>query len=420
MSITQAQVQREALNRQGNLIRWGQRRYVIYGGPQRAEFESGGEGLVQLAIELSSQSKYRIKCFWKPDAMRRHRSELLVKEKLSDAGKTVADALAGAPFGILDDLGPSTPFAVIMKNVNGLNWAALRERGSIDSSYPPADWPSIDIRATWAYGLATAVLRMENSGFVHADLSPGNVMVTAHGEMAGDMALVDFDSFVHPADPTLDRSCHGTPGFAAPEIWDCKTVRRGSDRLGMAILIQEFLVVGDPSITRDEAFGWAYDQDTEILNRAGKPHPLIRKKYPYLADLVRAAIASPVIENRPSPDDWRTALRQIVLDARYGPRLKNAVWIPDGPSRDHIAVDVYPNTSIDLRTSPFAIRVQVACDSEGRINCTVHHGADVRVQFAGNSQWRRMLPSEAITGRPGMILFDNQGNVTARLEATEV
>jgi hypothetical protein len=420
MTVTQAQVQREALNRQGSLIRWGQRRFLISGGPQRAEFESGGEGLVQLAIEQDTKNRYRIKCFWRPDAMRRHRSELLVKEKLPDVGKTVADALAGAPFGLLDSLGPATPFAVIMKNVNGLNWAALRERGSTDSAYPPADWPTIDIRATWAYGLATAIRRMENSGFVHADLSPGNVMVTDQGEMAGDMALVDFDSFVHPANPTLDRSCHGTPGFAAPEIWKGESVRCGSDRLGMAILIQEFLVVGDPSITRDEAFGWSYDQDTEILNRAGDPHPLMTRKYPHLAQLVRSAIASATIENRPSPDDWRAALRQIVLDTRYGTRLKSAVFIPAVPSLDHIAIDIYPSTSYDLRLSPFAIRVQVACDPEGRINCTAQPGADIRVQFAGSAQWRRMIPGEPITARPGMVLFDNKGNVSARLEATEV
>jgi serine/threonine protein kinase len=304
-----------------------------------------------------------------------------------------------------------------MKNVPGMSWEDLREKASLDTSYPPKEWPAIDVRATWAYGLATAVRNMEGKSFVHADLQPGNVMVTACGDTAGDMALVDFDSFVHPSNPYPDRSVRGKPGYAAPEIWTGQAVGKGTDRIGMAILIQEFLVVGDPSISRNEAFGWSYDQDQELSSRRGEPHPLLAKKYPKLAELVRQTIASPALAGRAAPDAWRPLLRDIVMDNRFGPRLKNAVLIPAVSPSDQIVIDLDGITVLDLRTTPFGIRVKLARDSEGRIKCSAHPGAEVRVQFAENPHWRRLEPGQNISAMPGMVLLDREGKVSAKLVA---
>jgi serine/threonine protein kinase len=336
---------------------------------------------------------------------------------LSDLAKPVADALGGAPFGVLGSLGPNTPFAVIMKDVPGMSWTALREQGEMDPSYPPKSWPTLDVRATWAYGLATAVRNMEAKSFVHVDLQPGNVMVTAAGPTAGDMALVDFDSFIHPSNPYPDRSVQGLEGYSAPEIWRGEAVGKGSDRLGMAILIQEFLVIGDPSISRAEAFGWAYDEDKELLSKRGEPHPLLKNKYPKLAELVRQTVASPTKEGRAAPDAWRPILREIVMQNRFGPRLKNAVLIPAVGSKENIVVDLDPVTVIDLRTTPFEIRVRVERDPEGRISCLVHPGANVHVQFAHNSHWRQLQQGESTYATPGMVLLDREGKVSAKLVA---
>ncbi len=412
-------VMREALDRQGKTILWKKRRLFIPGGSQKAEFEMGGEGLVQLAIDEDTKLKYRIKCFWEPHEKRLRRSQLLAAQGLADLSKSVADALGGAPFGVLGSLGPNTPFAVIMKNVGGMSWQHLRENASVDAVYPPREWPTIDVRATWAYGLATAVRTMESRGFVHADFSPGNVMLTASGETTGDMALVDFDSFIHPSDPEPDRSCRGTPGFAAPEIHQGGTVGKGTDRLGMAILIQEFLCVGDPSISKDEAFSWSYDQETELISKRGEAHPLMTRKYPALAELVRRAIAAPTREGRPTPNDWRPLLKQIVMDQRLGPRLRDGILVPSiGPDKTCVYLDAI--TEIDLQTTPFAIRVKLQRDTEGRVSCVVHAGADVRVQHANKPGWLRLQPGTPTYVSPGMVLFDREGKIAAKVVATEL
>src|ERR1035438_4985613 len=255
----------EAVGRQGTDVRCQGRTFRIEGTADGAVFKMGGEGLVQLATDLSTNNSCRIKCFWEPTTLRRKRSDMLVQQQLADLGKTVADALGGAPYEILTNVGPHTPFAIVMKDVHGFSWKDLKENGQQRSlnakQYPPPNWPSLAVRATWAYGLATAVLNMERRRFIHADLSDGNAMVTPNGTSAGDMALVDFDAFVHPSYPHLDSTCKGSEGYAAPEIWHSKSVDVGSDRVGMAILIQEFLVTGDPKISVEEGFGWRYDQD---------------------------------------------------------------------------------------------------------------------------------------------------------------
>src|SRR5438445_11570321 len=173
------QLKQEARALQGTNLQFNGRSLHIAGGSSQAQFEMGSEGLVHLATDESSGEKFRIKCYWEPDDRRRGRSETLVQLQLPDLNKSKADALGGAPFGMVPALGPCTPFAVIMKNVCGWNWGKLRALAETDAQYqyPPSWWPPVQIRSTWAYGLATAVMKMETRGFIHADLSPGNVVV---------------------------------------------------------------------------------------------------------------------------------------------------------------------------------------------------------------------------------------------------
>src|SRR5262249_6209595 len=285
----------------------------IPGDQSRVQFEEGSEGVVHLAVHKKTNIRYRVKCFFEPTDARRERSKILTAQKLADLSRTSADALGGAPFQLIDDIdnSPNTRFAIVMKDVLGKSWRYFREKVETADRYPPDDWATIEVRAPGAYGLATAVKNMEARGFIHADLSPGNIMVMAEGETAGDMALVDFDSFVHPRYPTADRTLKGTQGYAAPEISMGEAVIPGGDRVGMAILVQELLLVGDPDISRDEAIGWAYAQEDEIEKRKGDPHALVKKKYPRIAELVAATLRAQTPAERPAPDLWRPFLKAL-------------------------------------------------------------------------------------------------------------
>ena len=415
------EIRREAIERQGSHIVCGGRRFYISGDKKSCSFESGGEGLVHLAIDESTNTHCRIKCFWEPTAIRRQRSQTLVQQQLSNLNKTVADALGGAPYDLLTSIGPFAPFGVVMKNVSGMSWKNLREQAENATQYPPPDWPSFQVRATWAYGLATAVQHMESRGFIHADLSPGNVMVTPSGQTAGDMALVDFDAFVHPAFPHLDTTCKGSEGYAAPEIWSGTSVKVGSDRLGMAVLIQEFLVMGDPTITADEAFKWAYSQDDEIGSRTGEAHPLIAKKYPELAKLVVAALRAGAPASRPDPEAWRALLFALadgtpVRKKLIGVKLESHPIL--APNSRMTFADT--QTKLDLSLTNYQIRASLERRKDGSVDVVVHAGAQLQVQLPGSKRWQVHKSGAHVNAVAGMVLFDEKGKLNARIDAKEI
>jgi hypothetical protein len=437
------QVRQEARALQGKNVPFNSRSLHIAGGPSQAEFEMGSEGLVHLATDESSGEKFRIKCFWEPHDQRRQRSKRLVELGLADLNKSTADALGGAPFGMLPALGPYVPFAVIMKNVRGENWRKLRALVEIDAQYPPSWWPSPEIRATWGYGLATAVMKMEALGFIHSDLSPGNIVLNdgVHGvqdvkgaeqapaekDESGDMALVDFDRYFHPPGD-LPEPGQGSEGYAAQEIWQKKVPRVGSDRTAMAILIQELLVVGDPDISKAEALDWGYDQESRVFEwsfpvgtetgQKGDVHPLLCRKYPDLAKLVRDTLSAPSPEARPGPQSWRQQLREIAAGPSAAPlkSLRGLLVEPDPNKSAGSAVSFGPTKqSLDLSSTDFHIRATLHRDSNGAIYLVVNNGATLNVQVPGSKKWIRYSEGARVPADVGTVLFDQEGKMNARL-----
>jgi serine/threonine protein kinase len=290
-------------------------------------------------------------------------------------------------------------------------------------------------------------MKMEARDLIHADLSPGNVVLNDgfHGsnrnsesvadgdgeDEAGDMALVDFDRYVHlPGD--LPEPGQGSPGYAAPEIWQKQIPSVGSDRTALAILIQEFLVVGDPDISRQESLSWAYDQEARCFEwtfaAEGEPpvdgendhwdaHPLLARKYPALAKMVRSTLAASAPMARSSPEDWRRALLDIVepaasqSDEKLRSLLIEADPVPTpalrlafGASRD----------SLDLSTSGFGIHASLERDSSRSIFVAVHNEATINIKMPGSRAWTRYPSGGRVRAEIGMVLSDNNGKSNAR------
>jgi hypothetical protein len=436
------QLRQEARALQGKSIAFGDRSLKIAGESSRAEFESGSEGLVHLATDERSGESFRIKCFWEPDDMRRRRSEYLVALQLVELNKPRADALGGAPFGMLPPLGASTPFAVLMRNVRGESWRKLRTRAEAEAEYPPKWWPPVAIRATWAYGLATAVTKMEARGFVHADISPGNIVVNdgLHGTVsdagsemndddAGDMALVDFDRYVHGSAEVSELG-QGTAGYAAPEVWAKQLPQVGTDRASMAILIQEFIVVGDPELCKEEALDWSYDQESCTFqakprgdspeSRNASAHPLLARKYPELAALVEATVHATKPEARPAPQSWRGPLRDIVYPgAPSAPsRLCEVTLIQVADiSQPYHLVFTPAMRMLDLSETRFRIHASLKRDADGSAYLAVHSGAIVDVRLTAVSTPNEYRGPTRIEVRGGMVLMEPGGAMSVRLQA---
>lgn len=442
--VSKSAIQREALNRQGTTFYSisGNQTYFFPGNQQRADFEAGSEGIVQLAENTSTNIKYRIKSFWEPDESRFERSWVLAHQGLADTQKTYADVLGGAPVDILYSLGEHTPFAVVMKNIDGQSWKNLRdeaEKAANANEYPLPTWPALKIRASWAYGLVTSVKMMESVNFIHGDLSPGNVMVKTSGSYAGDIALVDFDSFIHPAWPTLHRNTKGSEGYASPELWNNRGAKAGSDRIGMAILIQEFLLTGEVGLTFEETFQWAYHQEDELSTRTAEAHPKLKEKWPDVAELVEQTLRAATVEARPNPDIWRNALRKIIKEDQNSTKRKNTSALTT--SSIHTQTQAEPSSrvsniylyahpikktnmtamfaafaqNLDLLQSCFGIRATLERNNDGKVFLVVHFGAEIRVKFPSSNSWTHYSKGERILLVSGMLVFDQVGKSTALL-----
>jgi serine/threonine protein kinase len=309
---SKAKIRREALNRQGSEMEFRGRQYHIEGNCRVAVFQSGGEGIVHRLVDSSdSQNVLRLKVFFNPTEERRVRTELLVGQRLSSTKGTRADPLVSAPLATIPLTGESR-FGVVMREAPGLDWRCLKEQGDCAPK-----WPQMEQRISMAYGLVTAVERLERARLAHADLSPGNVVVVPDGNECGTVSLVDFDSFVSlDGGTTTLRDHRGSPGYAAPEVWTGGTVTLGTDRFTLAILIQEMLLCGDSGLDRSSRFGCFYDQDA-LIGGHELPHPEFRCRYKNLAALLgRALTARP--EARPAPAEWRTHLRNEWDQGRGG------------------------------------------------------------------------------------------------------
>jgi serine/threonine protein kinase len=397
-----AEIRREAKERQGTIVVSQRTRYLIDGDQKRARFQTGAEGVVQPAIELGTEKKYRIKVFWQPDSVRMARSRALVNRALATPRDSL-DVLGGAPFDILDSLGGSSRFAVIMKNVDGVSWKDLRRDAEFAGVYPPDDWPSFRTRWLWAYGLASAVTRMEALNFIHADLSDGNIVAVHSGDRAGELALVDFDAYFNSEYPS---NYLGTSGFVAPEIWTEGSIGVGSDRLAMAILIQEFLLVGDPELSATDAFQVRYTQE-QICALECAAHPLIRLKYPAIADLFDKTLKAPSRDQRPTPMEWRDALRS--LRRPPGTRVFHLAPLTGHPD---LRIELRPGESKDLAPTDFGIRADIVLRETLRVR--PHPGSRVLLRPVDGT-WQELTDSSDVEISQNSRIFDRAGKMQAQV-----
>ena len=400
-------VQNEARERQGTTLSFGGNRYQFLGTPSSVEFRQGAEGLVQPVVDPRTGKRYRVKCFFDPSDQRRLRSTLLVQQQLAKAHKHFADSLGGAPFEVVQNVGPHTPFAVVMKEIQGESWDRVKEKAKDESRYPPSMLPSLQVRATWAYGLASAVKQMETHDFIHADIAHGNIMVIPNGDLAGSMALVDFDAFVHPMYPYLETSCLGTAGYAAPEVnlGDSQRLKVGTDRVGMAILIQEFLLYGDPDLRDPESFLRGYDQHEDVNGYRPIAHPLFESKYPEMAGLLKSTLGTANPNSRPAPEQWRNQLYLLAGGRKAGRPAMLQVRLSGFPvAKPELNLEM-PDLErrLDLSATKYGLHVTLERDALGAVDAVVPAGVKVRYR-PQNGMWTEAAGSCRIPITPGLVL----------------
>jgi serine/threonine-protein kinase len=135
------------------------------------------------------------------------------------------------------------PYYVVMPWIKGINLTArLAARGKIAA--PVALWI--------ARQAAEALEALHNSGYLHGDVKPANLLVDNNGHVT----LIDLGHARRwPDEPTLnDQPLAGTPHYLAPEAFAGRPCDPRSDLYSLGITLFEMLAGRLPTTSNDIAF----------------------------------------------------------------------------------------------------------------------------------------------------------------------
>lgn len=199
-----------------------------------------------------------------------------------------------------------------------------------------------ETRSLFCGQLCCAIYALEELGWVHGDLSLGNVLIgwqEGQGEVA---VLVDFDGFYHPRQPLLplkvgrhDMRRVGSEGFQDPNLLD-EIARDPSnacvrcDRFALGALICQ-LIVWQPwmagQLSRHHLLSGDMIRKRNLEGLPGK----IQDIWPQGFDLLQKALAGRRPHDQPGPREWLAAvggppIRSPTLLVSNG-RLRPAVYL---------------------------------------------------------------------------------------------
>ncbi len=189
--------------------------------------------------------------------------------------------------------------------------------------FPRAGWRS-QVRA--ARTLAAAFAALHAAGFLMGDVNEGNEMVSG----AGEVRLIDCDSFQFRANGRTFPCEVGTPHYTPPELqgWSLRGLVRteNHDRFGLAVLVYQLLFVGrhpyagvyrgpgDPSFEEFIAeYRFAQGPLAHTWDMAPPPNaPTFDDIPPDLGTLFRRAFERGSDRGtRPTAAEWASALERL-------------------------------------------------------------------------------------------------------------
>lgn len=201
--------------------------------------------------------------------------------------------------------------AVLMPKVPGSPWTLVADALRAGELEMP-----LDQRVAVALNLARCIERLEAWGVSHRDLSSGNVFVAPDNRIY----LIDLDSLFHPNLAFPANTTAGTNGYMARFLrgrsgdWDAsRSWCRCADRVALAVLIAEFLLIGPR--------GPASHEDGTLFSQAQLEQPdgdFVRSQVESLWKIGRdcgillwKALRATTFGACPSPGHWQAALRRV-------------------------------------------------------------------------------------------------------------
>jgi len=193
------------------------------------EVGRGGAGTVREARDRALGRHVALKMYHRPD---RDRAQLLHEAR-------VAVALAGSGIVRVFDVDPDHGWLA-------MEWAQV---GALRAVLRACDLGSLLPIARWAIPLAAALARIHAARWVHHDIKPANVLLTA----SGVPLISDFGTARRIGEP----SPPGSLGYVSPERLAGRASDPRDDIYGFGRLLEDALEVTPPEVTGGEGRkGW--------------------------------------------------------------------------------------------------------------------------------------------------------------------
>jgi formylglycine-generating enzyme required for sulfatase activity len=220
---------------------------------------------------------------------------------------------------------PDLTYAVLMPWIEGPTWVEV-----MLEKRPLTPQQALDL----ARAFAQVLVRMEEQGLAHCDLSGPNVILPMLAQPTADrrpqtacspsstVELVDVEGLYAPGLPRPEALPSGSAGYAH------RTAREGlwgptADRFAGAVLLAEMLGWGDESV-REACYGETYFDPAEMPGQGGVNPPRYRTLIAALArhygqpvaDLFERAWMSETLADCPTFGEWLVALPESVVSGQ--------------------------------------------------------------------------------------------------------
>jgi serine/threonine protein kinase len=195
---------------------------------------------------------------------------------------------------------------LVMEYVDGIDMGrALKRSRELDVPISPVLLAYIGMEAAEALDYAHTSGNESQSGVIHRDVTPGNVLVSSSGEVK----LVDFGVAALASDSLGDGKVRGTPSYMSPEQAFGKAVDGRSDLFSLGLLLWE-------AASGRRAYGG--ETASKMLEQArGCQLPALPEEIPEaLRKIIEKATAADPEERYQSAREMHRALDRFLVAAR--------------------------------------------------------------------------------------------------------
>jgi len=226
---------------------------------------------------------------------------------------------------------PALEYAMLMPWISGSTWFDVLNNAKLHGTYFDSPF-AVKLCAQFLKVMAA----LEQAGYAHSDISPGNLIV---GKLHPDVQLIDLEDMYLPGAPAPSEDYTGSPGYRHRSgDQGATTWRREGDRYATAVMAAEMLVLTNRKLARlatDTGYFASHCQDDDGAKRFDSAQGILANSAPGFARLFKQAWFSESLSDCPKIVDLRASLDETPAK----PAIRITSTLPKTPGVTWSALD---------------------------------------------------------------------------------